>query len=63
MKNHFNKNLIIIEEKEHLFQQSNSPYPYEYMDSFERFNEKKLPARKYIFRSTKNEKMSDDGKN
>ena len=40
-----------------------SPYPYEYMDSFERFNEKKLPARKYIFRSTKNEKMSDDGKN
>ena len=24
MKNHFNKNLIIIEEKEHLFQQSNS---------------------------------------
>ena len=23
-------------------------YPYEYMDSFERFNEKKLPARKYF---------------
>ena len=39
------------------------PYPYESMDSFERFNEKKLPATKYIFRSTKNEKMGDDGEN
>ena len=27
--------------------------PYEYMNSFERFNEEKLPARKYFFSSTK----------
>ena len=31
----------------------NDAYPYEYMNSFERFNEKKLPARKYFFSSTK----------
>ena len=37
-------------------------YPYEYMNSFEKFNEKKLPARKYVYSSTKNEKISDDGK-
>ena len=29
-------------------------YPYEYMDSFEKFNEKKMPARKYFFSSIKN---------
>ena len=34
---------------------------YEYMNSFERFNEKKLPARKYFFSSTKKGKI-DDGK-
>ena len=38
------------------------PYPYKYMESFERFSEKKLPARKYFFRSTKNKKIGDDGK-
>ena len=32
------------------------------MNSFERFNEKKLPARKYFFSSTKKGKISDDGK-
>ena len=32
-------------------------YPYEYMNSFERFNEKKLPARKYFFSSTKKERL------
>ena len=31
-------------------------YPYEYMNSFERFNEEKLPARKYFFSSTKKRK-------
>ena len=36
-------------------------YPYEYMNSFEKFNEKKLPARKYFYSSTKDEKISDDG--
>ena len=38
------------------------PYPYEYMDSFERFNEKKLPAKKYFYSSIKDGKTSDDGK-
>ena len=37
-------------------------YPYKYMNSFERFNEKKLPARKYFYSSTKNGKIGDDGK-
>ena len=27
-------------------------YPYEYMNSFERFKEENLPARKYFFSST-----------
>ena len=37
-------------------------YPYEYMNSFERFNEEKLPARKYFYSSTKDGKIADDGK-
>ena len=37
-------------------------YPYEYMNSFEKFNEKKLPARKYFYSSTKDETIRDDGK-
>ena len=37
-------------------------YLYEYMNSFARFKEKKLPARKCFFSSTKKEKISDDGK-
>ena len=32
-------------------------YPYEYMNSFERFNEEKLPARKYFYSSKKMEKL------
>ena len=32
------KNLELLKQKE--------TYPYEYMDSFKRFNEKKLPDRK-----------------
>ena len=39
-----------------------SDYPYEYMNSLERFNEEKLPARKYFFSSTKEGKISDDCK-
>ena len=31
-------------------------YPYEYMNSFEKFNEEKLPAKKYFYSSTKNGK-------
>ena len=37
-------------------------YPYEYMNSFERFNEEKLPATKYFCSSTKHGKIGDDGK-
>ena len=37
-------------------------YPHEYMNSFERFNEKKLPAKKYFYRSIKDGKIGDDGK-
>ena len=37
-------------------------YPYKYVNSFERFNEEKLPARKYFYSSTKDEKIGDDGK-
>ena len=32
------------------------------MNSFESFNEKKLPARKYFYSSTKDGKIGDDGK-
>ena len=44
-----------------LFKQKGA-YPYEYMNSFERFNEEKLPARKYFNSSTKGEKICDDSK-
>ena len=37
-------------------------YPHEYMNSFERFHEEKLPARIYFFSSTKKEKIDNDGK-
>ena len=37
-------------------------YPYEYMNSFERFNEKKLPARKCFYSCRKDGKFGDDGK-
>ena len=37
-------------------------YPYEYMNSFERFNEGKFPTRKYFYSSTKDGKFGDDGK-
>ena len=40
----------------------NGDYPYEYMNSFERFNEGKLSARKYFYSSTKDGKIGDDGK-
>ena len=37
-------------------------HPYEYMNSFKRFNEDKLCARKYLYSSTKDKKNSEDGK-
>ena len=47
-------NLKILKQK--------GDYPYEYMNSFKRFDEDKLPARKYFFSSTKKEKIDNDGK-
>ena len=47
-------NLKILKQK--------GAYPYEYINSFERFNEEKLPARKYSFSSTKKGKIGNDGK-
>ena len=37
-------------------------YPYEYMNSFKRFNEDKLCARKYFYSSIKGKKTGDDSK-
>ena len=37
-------------------------YPCEYMNSFERFNEEKLPDRKIFYSSTKDGRIGDDGK-
>ena len=37
-------------------------YPYEYMDSFKRFNEEKLPDIKYFYSSIKDGKIGEDGK-
>ena len=48
------ENLELLKQK--------SDYPYEYMNSFERFNEEKLSARKYFYSSTKDRKIRDDGK-
>ena len=36
-------------------------YLYKYMNSFERFNEEKLPGKKYFYSSTKDGKIGDDG--
>ena len=48
------ENLALLKQK--------GAYPYEHMNSFKRFNEEKLPARKYFYSSTKKGKISDDGK-
>ena len=37
-------------------------YPYEYMNRFERFNEEKLPTRKYFYSSTIDGNIGDDAK-
>ena len=50
----------VVEEfgSKHLrFLRQKGAYPYEYMKSFERFDEEKLPARKLVFSSTKKEKL------
>ena len=46
-------NLKILKQK--------GAYPYEYMNSFKRFNEEKWCARKYFFSSTKKGKIDEDG--
>ena len=48
------KNLELLEQK--------GTYPYEYMDSFKRFNKEKLPDKKYFCSSIKDGKIGDDGK-
>ena len=48
------KNLELLKQK--------GAYPYEYMNSFERFKEEKLPTRKYFYSYTKDGKNSDNGK-
>ena len=48
------KNLELLKQK--------SVYPYEYMNSFERFSEKKLPAKKYFYSFTKDGKIGNDSK-
>ena len=48
------KNLELLKQK--------GAYPYEYMNSFERFNEVKLPAKKYFRSSIKDGKIGDYGK-
>ena len=48
------ENLKILKQK--------GTYPYEYMNSFKRFNKEKLCARKVFFSSTKKGKIDEDGK-
>ena len=48
------ENLELLKEK--------GTYPYKYMNSFGRFNEEKLPAKKYFYSSIKDGKIGDDGK-
>ena len=48
------ENLELLKQK--------SAYPYEYMNSFERSNEEKLPAKKYFYSSIKDGKIGGDSK-
>ena len=48
------KNLELLKQK--------VAYPYEYMNSFEKFNEEELPARKCFHSCTKEEKIDNDSK-
>ena len=50
----YSKHLKILKQK--------ADYPYEYMNNFKKFDEGKLPARKYFFSSTKKGKIDNDGK-
>ena len=48
------ENLKILKQK--------GVYPYEHMNSYKRFSEDKLFARKYFYSSTKDKKIREDGK-
>ena len=48
------KNLELLKQK--------GAYPYEYMNSFERFDDKKLPDKKCFHSSTKDRRTDYDGK-
>ena len=48
------ENLVFLEIK--------GAYPYDYMDSFKRFNEEKLSDRKCFYNSKKDGTTDDDGK-
>ena len=48
------ENLEILKQK--------GAYPYEYMNSFKRFNKEKLGVTKYFFSSTRKEKIAEYGK-
>ena len=48
------KNLQVLKQKD--------AYPYEYIDSFKRFREEKLPDKKYFYNSVKDETTDDNGK-
>ena len=48
------KNLELLKQK--------GVYPYEYMNSFKRFNGEKIPAKKCFYSSIKDGKIGDDGK-
>ena len=48
------KNLLILKQKD--------AYAYEYMDSFKRFGEEKLPDKEYFFSSVKEGTTGDNGK-
>ena len=66
LKNLWNKDFkYLVEEfrsKDLELLKQKDDYPYQRMNSFEKFNEKKLPARKYFFSSTKKGKIDNDGK-
>ena len=50
-----------IEKVKKLLKQKDD-YPYEHMSSFKRFNEEKLPARKYFYTSIKDGRTGNNGK-
>ena len=49
------KNLELLKQKD--------AYPYEQMENFTRFNEEKLPVKKYFYRSVKDRTSGDNGEN